>query len=306
MLTALAPAKVNLHLCVTGARGDGFHNVDSLIAMLDFGDELELEPHSMGQDALVCDEPSLATEDNLVLRAVKAFRQWFPAAPFFRIRLQKKIPSGAGLGGGSSDAATALLLANRACGNPLDKQTLLALAASLGSDCPVFLNSRPTFVSGRGEVLESANGRLAAALSGRKVIVFKPPFAIATPWAYRCLSKHNRFSSVEKVTALRSAWQALTSDARVDSGLLYNDFEAAMCERHLALRVVLANLRQQLQAPVLMSGSGSACFVLEPNESEKSNLLETLTRAFGSTFFWVETCLLGNNTCSINGDPYHH
>jgi 4-diphosphocytidyl-2-C-methyl-D-erythritol kinase len=305
MPSALAPAKINLYLCVLGRRGDGFHVVDSLIAPLAFGDFLELEAFAGDNDQLDCNEASLNTPDNLVLRALAAFRERFPQAPFFKVHLQKNIPSGAGLGGGSSDAATVMGLANNFCGNPLDRHQLQQLAAGIGSDCAVFLEPRATFVSGRGEILSEAGEGLLEALDGRSLVVFKPPFSIATPWAYRCLSQRECFSQASAVAALRSGWQSLSAADRVGGSLLHNDFELAMCERHLSLRVLLAGLRQRLQSPVLMSGSGSAFFVLEPGAADKKTLLAMLHEAFGDGFFWVETMLNGINTCSNTTPPYY-
>jgi 4-diphosphocytidyl-2-C-methyl-D-erythritol kinase len=305
MPSALAPAKINLYLCVLGRREDGFHAIDSLIVPLAFGDTLELEAHAGDGDQLDCDDASLRTPDNLVLRGLAAFRERFPEAPFFKVHLQKKIPAGAGLGGGSSDAATVMLLANGICGNPLNSYQLSEMATEIGSDCAVFLQPRATFVSGRGEIPSPAGEPLLRALEGRSLVVFKPPFSIATPWAYRCLSQRKSFSEVSVVAALRKGWQSLSSADRVDSSLLHNDFELAMSERHLSLRVLLAELRQSLQSPILMSGSGSAFFVLEPDDTDKKRLLKMLYAAFGEGFFWVETMLKGNNTCSNNTSPYY-
>ncbi len=305
MPIALAPAKINLYLCVLGRREDGFHAVDSLIAPLGFGDILELEAHAGANDQLDCDDADLNTPDNLILRALAAFRERFPEAPFFKVGLQKKIPVGAGLGGGSSNAATVMRLANCFCGNPLNRQQLQLLAAGIGSDCAVFLKPCATFVSGRGEILSEASEGLMAALDDRSLVVFKPPFSIATPWAYRCLSQRKGFSQASEVAALRKGWQSLSAADRVGSTLLHNDFELAMCERHLSLRVLLAGLRKHLQSPVLMSGSGSAFFVLQPDDADKKTLLKMLHSAYGDRFFWVETMVKGNNTCSNNTPSYY-
>jgi 4-diphosphocytidyl-2-C-methyl-D-erythritol kinase len=296
MLSALAPAKINLYLCVLGRREDGFHALSSLIAPLAFGDELELETVTGSADQLCCNDASLMGPDNLVSRALVAFRQQYPAAPFFRVKLTKKIPVGAGLGGGSSDAATVLRLANSACGNPLAADQLTTIAAAIGSDCPVFLQPCPSYVSGRGEILQPAAESLLDSLAGRRLIVFKPPFSIATPWAYQCLSRRQYFSDVSEAAALQVRWAALARAGKIDPSLLRNDFERVICERHLALHTLLADLRRRMQAPVLMSGSGSACFVVQPDASDKKVLREALQTAFGDGFFWIETMLQGNKT----------
>jgi 4-diphosphocytidyl-2-C-methyl-D-erythritol kinase len=299
MLSALAPAKINLYLCVSGRREDGYHELDSLIVPLDFADHLDLEPCPGDRDQLICSDDSLNNPDNLVLRALMAFRQHYHAAPYFKVRLQKNIPVGAGLGGGSSDAATALSLANRFCGKPLTLDQLSAIAAGLGSDCAVFLHSKAAFVSGRGEIVTPAQHSLCAALAGREVVVFKPPFPIATVAAYQALSAGKCFSNKETAENLKSRWESLTANTAINQTILLNDFEVAVGKRYKAIQVLLARLRCQIQSPLLLSGSGSACFLLQPNDAEKCILKNELHNAFGEHFFMLKTSVIGNNHCLL-------
>ena len=183
--TIAAPAKLNLFLAVTGRRADGFHDLVSVVATLDFGDTLRVEPAASLE--LSCDDPAVpADESNLVLVAARAFAAasgWRGGARFV---LQKRVPAGAGLGGGSSDAAAALVALNRMAGPSfaLPGARLAEVAASVGSDCPLFLDGGPQVMRGRGERLEALPARAAARLAGRRVLVFKPGFGISTPWAY--------------------------------------------------------------------------------------------------------------------------
>ena len=135
-----APAKLNLSLAVTGLREDGFHELLSLVASINLADRLEFQKAMKW--SLLCDDASLATDStNLVLKAAEVYQAHRPDTVVGEFNLKKLVPSGAGLGGGSSDAAAALRLLDRANPSPLGEETLLKLAAKVGSDCPYFIKS---------------------------------------------------------------------------------------------------------------------------------------------------------------------
>ncbi|HQU08912.1 MAG: hypothetical protein B7X06_02145, partial [Verrucomicrobia bacterium 21-51-4] len=169
-----SPAKVNLFLAVCGVREDGFHSLISLGAPLAFGDRLEiaLDATSSAPDSLRvhggCDIPVDST--NLVLRAVAAFRQRVPTLGSAHIELFKEIPSGAGLGGGSSNAATVLQALNAQMGQALSAQQLHELGMTLGSDVPLFMEAVPQKMWGRGEFLSPVASTLAQRLCGRRLL----------------------------------------------------------------------------------------------------------------------------------------
>ena len=184
-ISIFAPAKINLFLAVTGRRSDGFHDLVSVVAPLDFGDTLRVEPAA--RFSIVCENSEVpGDETNLVLKAARAFAmatKWGGAATFF---LEKRIPMGAGLGGGSSDAVAALRALNQLAGPQyaLPPEALAATAVQLGSDCPLFLHGVPVVMRGRGERVTPLPESVARRLQGRRVLLFKPGFGIATPWAY--------------------------------------------------------------------------------------------------------------------------
>jgi len=185
-VTVLAsPAKINLYLAVTGRRTDGFHNLVSVVAPLAWGDLLQIETGEHGDFSLTCDDPAVPCDDaNLVLKAARVFQEasgWKRGA---RFHLQKRIPMGAGLGGGSSNAVASLRGLNALAGEPLSENALAELAARLGSDCMMFLHDGPVVMRGRGERVEALPSAIAARLSGQRVLLFKPSFGIGTPWAY--------------------------------------------------------------------------------------------------------------------------
>ncbi|HEX3818659.1 MAG TPA: 4-(cytidine 5'-diphospho)-2-C-methyl-D-erythritol kinase, partial [Chthoniobacterales bacterium] len=149
------PAKINLRLRVLRRREDGFHEIESLFAPISLCDELTIRPNEKSGIEFSCDDPALLTgEENLVVRAARRFFAEVKEEPRVRIELRKKIPHGAGLGGGSSDAASTLLGLNALVGNPLIRPRLTTLAADLGSDVPFFMSESAAICRGRGEIVE--------------------------------------------------------------------------------------------------------------------------------------------------------
>lgn len=276
-VTEFSPAKINLYLAVTGRRADGFHDLVSVAAPLDFGDELTAEARPGGGFTLACDDPEVPGDDrNLVLRAAAAFAAATGGRAGAHFRLVKRIPTGAGLGGGSSNAVAALRALNRLAGGPLADPELAALAAGLGSDCVLFLRGGPVVLRGRGERVEALPPAAAARLRGRPVVLVKPSFGVPTPWAYRRLvERGGDYVPAAAAEAHVAAWVGGTAGA---AALLGNSFEPAVFAKHPALPLLLARLRQATGAAGAMSGSGSACFLL-PEEPAAAARVEPLVRA---------------------------
>src|SRR6266513_1558281 len=240
----LAHAKVNLFLRVLRHREDGFHEIETLMAPVTLCDSLEIE--SANKVEFRCDKPALAGEDNLVVRATRLFFSETNREPKVRLTLRKKIPHGAGLGGGSSDAAAALRGLNRFFDAGLSRERLSILAAQLGSDVSFFLNETAAICRGRGEIVTPA--ALPEPLS---LLVLKPEFGIPSSWAY-------------------SRWQA----AREVAGEIYrpqkfgdiafvNDLERPVFEKFIFLAQLKTWLLKQPEiSAALMSGSGSTIFAV--------------------------------------------
>ncbi|MCX7915558.1 MAG: 4-(cytidine 5'-diphospho)-2-C-methyl-D-erythritol kinase, partial [Verrucomicrobiae bacterium] len=179
-LTLLSPAKINLYLRIVGKRPDGYHEVETVMVPLDFGDTVTLQLRKTSI-TLECDNPNLPTdESNLALRAAKLMAERFPAEKGVNINLQKRIPLAAGLGGGSSNAATVLRGLNRLWQLELPVADLDPLAAEMGSDINFFLRNTAAVCRGRGERVEPIPSRLAAT-----VLLVNPGFGISTAWAYQ-------------------------------------------------------------------------------------------------------------------------
>ena len=193
MMEFLAPAKVNLSLRVLRRRDDGFHEIESLIVPISVSDRLEIEPGNAGGIAFACSEPDVPADDtNLVMRAARSFCTAFDIPPNLRIALHKEIPHGAGLGGGSSDAAATFLALDKIFATNAPRETLHQLAAELGSDVPFFLDRSAARVHGRGENVTPIDFPHTLPL-----LLIKPPFGVPTPWAYRQWSESLEIPGVD-------------------------------------------------------------------------------------------------------------
>ena len=289
MLVSAAHAKLNLSLAITGRRADGFHELVSLVAPVALADTLTLDvARPLG---LTCDDASLPVDGtNLVLKAAAAYLKRRPSATVGHFHLIKKVPHGAGLGGGSSDAAAALRLLDQASGDPLGLEVLEALAAEVGSDCPFFVRGQPAIMRGRGERLEILSSAARAALAGRKVVLLKPPFGIPTPEAYGLLAKAGSYRPSAQVEAELAAWVAQPAS---DPSVLGNDLAAPVFAKYIALPVGLASFRQNAGLNGQMTGSGSACFGFVSDGFDHARLRADVRRAWGPGAWVEETVISG-------------
>lgn len=290
VITELAPAKVNLCLAVTGRRRDGYHDLVSVAVPLDFGDALAAEETAAGF-TLACDDPAVPADGgNLVLKAAAAFAAatgWKGGAAF---RLTKRIPSGAGLGGGSSDAVAALRALNRLAGGRLPAADMAGVAASLGSDCALFLQNAPVVMRGRGERVAALPAAAAARLHGRRVLLFKPGFAIGTPWAYDRMAREapRHYLPAGEAEARLAAWLAGRAPAEE---LLFNNMEGVAFAKYPALPVLLGKLRAESGLGARMSGSGSACFALLRDDFVTAPAVALIRACWGPAAFVQEARL---------------
>lgn len=286
MLTEAAPAKLNLSLAVTGRRADGFHELVSLVSSLALAERLDFMPG--GPWRLTCDDPALPVDGtNLVLKAAEAFRRHRPEVASGHFHLHKLVPSGAGLGGGSSDAAAALRLLDRTVGNPLGLAGLEAIAAEVGSDCPYFVRGRPAIMRGRGERLEALPDASVRALMGRRVLVAKPPFGVPTPEAYGLLIKSGRYADPAAAADL-AAWMREPSR---DPSTLGNTLEAPVFAKYLALPTALEAVARTHAVSFRMTGSGSACFAFPGEGADPEAIRRTLVRHWGPGTWFCDTRL---------------
>ena len=249
-MEVLAPAKINLSLQILKRREDGFHEIETSIAPISLTDKIDMEKQKSGID-FRCDDSSVPSGDeNLVVRAAKAFFEATKLEGGVSIRLQKKIPHGAGLGGGSSDAASTLLALNKLFETRLPREALATLAESIGSDVPFFLFESAAICKGRGELVVPQ--KLKDQLS---ILLLKPGFAVQTAWAY---SRWNDSRELPNASYGPQEFGAQT---------FVNDLERPVFEKFVFLaQMKMWLLKQPEVGAALMSGSGSTVFaVMRPN-----------------------------------------
>ena len=247
------PAKVNLGLHVHGKREDGFHELETIFQMVSLFDDVELELLSSGIK-LECDAPGIPTDDtNLVCKAALLLRKSYQVeGKGVSIRLKKKIPFGAGLGGGSGNAAGVLMGLNRLWDLNIDREKLFTLAAELGSDVPFFLTSPCALGKGRGERL-----KVLESCSKFQVLLVFPGFPIATSWVYQNL----RLRLTKRPTNISILRKNLSLSNITSLGSqLYNDLESVVIQKFPEVKVVKDELWAWGALGVLLSGSGSTVF----------------------------------------------
>jgi 4-diphosphocytidyl-2-C-methyl-D-erythritol kinase len=243
-------AKINLGLRITGKRTDGYHDIETLFYPVNLCDALEIVTNTRdsGKDILTLTGYDLEEkpEENIVLRAVEKIREDFPV-PFLRIHLHKNIPPGAGLGGGSSDAAFMLRAINRSFGLSMGTDELKTIAAGLGSDCPFFIDCQPSFASGRGEILSPSDSML----TGLYCVLINPGILISTREAYdECVPAVPDKPLSELTGKPVHQWKKLVT----------NDFEVTIFRKHPVVGTIKQALYDAGALYSSMSGSGSTVF----------------------------------------------
>lgn len=254
-------AKLNLGLRITGRRADGYHKLETIFVPIDLCDALEVEPSEGAVDSIYISglANGIETDDNLVMRALRAMRTVCPVPPT-AVALHKAIPSAAGLGGGSADAAFMLRLLCERYELRISEEELAHLAYSLGADCPFFLKNEPSFAKGIGEELAPIE---IPDLDKMHILLVRPPIEVSTPDAYRSLGV--------EVGEMRPGLGCLDFEAFSN---LTNDFEPVVFSQYPRLGEIKAQLYEAGAFFALMSGSGSTLYGLfreEPSLSLVAN-----------------------------------
>jgi len=243
-------AKINLGLRITCRRPDGYHDIETLFYPVNLCDALELVSDSgkPGKDTFSIsgfEIPGMA-EDNIVLKTVRKLREDFPV-PNLRIHLHKNIPAGAGLGGGSSDAAFMLKAVNRTFALGLNAADLKNIAAGLGSDCAFFIDCLPSFASGRGEILTPAG----TILEDYYAVLVNPGIKVSTREAYEnCIPSKSESPLADLVKTPVSEWKEI----------IVNDFEKTVFINHPQIKEIKQALYASGAVYSSMSGSGSTVY----------------------------------------------
>ena len=233
-----APAKLNLFLHINGRRPDGYHELQTVFQLLDWGDELDIQPTDGTDIVRTAGNESVPAEADLVVRAARALQQATGARAGARIRLRKRIPTGGGLGGGSSDAATVLRVLDQLWGTRIGVPALAVLGLALGSDVPVFVHGSSAWAEGRGERL------VPVELPEAWFVVLHPGVAVGTAGIFQA-PELTRNSPVLTIRALSPA-------------LVRNDCEPVVRARHPEVAEALDWLGRH--APARLSGTGACVF----------------------------------------------
>lgn len=276
-----SPCKINLLLNILGRRADGFHELETVIQPVSLYDRLSFMRASRGIE-LTCNNPSLPTDSrNLVHRAADAFLAAANISDGVQIHLEKHLPLAAGLGGGSGNAATTLLALNELFEAPLTSDQLQTIAASLGSDIPFFLQTKPTLATGRGERIQPLD--FFPALHGAWFLLIYPGFGISTPWAYHQLQRFPAALNGTKGRAQQLIAGLQRNHLVAAAAGLYNSLEVPALEKYPLLQLFQEFLRANGAVAALMSGSGSSTFALLPNKPAAEALSERFKSKFGGT-----------------------
>lgn len=280
-ISLAAPAKINLSLRILGKRPDGFHELETLMAPVGLADRIEIS-HGGGRGIdFLCSDPELpGGPDNLCVKAAAVFQTATGLDHGIRIALMKKIPHGAGLGGGSSDAAAVLKGLNELFDHPLVVEELHQIAATLGSDVPFFLHGGAAVCRGRGEILDPGE---APTLPERTLLLIKPPFPVPTAWAYRHYAK------------LKECGKPVPPQQpqRLGEIEIVNDLEPAVFHKYLLLPTMKGwLLKQSLVECAFMTGSGSTMVAVMDagtSEADLATLKEAVAAYFGRTMWTAVT-----------------
>ncbi len=244
-----SPAKINLFLKITGRRPDGYHDLVSLMGSISLQDRIVLRTGAAAI-TVTCSFPGVPEDrSNLAVQAAELFYEQHPSSDRVAIEIEKQIPVGAGLGGGSSNAATVLRGLNAHYGQPFSVDQLIRMGASIGADVPFFLYGRPALATGVGECLTAYDG-----LDRWKVVVIYPGFSIPTASVYKKLN----LGLTKCENHLKAFF--LKQDGFFPAQHLCNDLETVVIPRYPEIAAVKKKLLENGAEGALMSGSGSSVF----------------------------------------------
>jgi 4-diphosphocytidyl-2-C-methyl-D-erythritol kinase len=251
--------KINLGLHITGKRTDGFHDLETVFYPIPLNDAIELihqpdhqTPFQISVSGLSI---GISQEENICYKAWQILKKDFPAIPDITMHLHKRIPTGAGLGGGSADGAFTLMLLNQKFKLGLSDEALKQYALELGSDCPFFILNRPAFAKGRGEILEE----VSLNLSSYRIMLVNPGIIINTGWAFKQIQPQPAKIAInEIVSGPVSSWK----------NSLKNDFEEPVFLHHPEVKEIRDQLYKHGALYASMSGTGSTVYGIFDKEEE--------------------------------------
>jgi 4-diphosphocytidyl-2-C-methyl-D-erythritol kinase len=293
-LSLKAPAKINLFLEIKGSRPDGYHELVMVLQSIDLCDFVHLRTHDAETINVSCNHPQVPTDrTNLAFRAALLMQQNYPGFGGVDLVIEKQIPVGAGLAGGSTNAAAVLVGLDRLWDLGLTQPELHELGAQLGSDIPFCISGGTALAVGRGEVLSPLPD-----LDRLALVICKPrQISISTAWAYQTFRSDNllatspikdQFYSSQILAAIATSED--DNYARIGR-LLYNDLERVVLPAYPELAELKASLQQD-SCGALMSGSGSTVFAIAQDMDHASRISNAIAEAYTDMDIWVTSTLI--------------
>ncbi len=266
-----APAKINLYLEIINKRPDGYHNIESVMHTISLFDTLEFFETADNKIELICENSELLNfEKNIVYKAAKLFKEKYNVNKGIKIKLTKNIPMGAGLGGGSSDAASTILALNKIWNVNDDIKNLEKLGAKLGADVPFFMTGGVAKISGIGDIVEKINAKLSF-----DFILVKPSFGVSTPYAYSKVKFP--LTNVRKISKIINILEKGMFDFESAKDLFFNRFEDFIFDEYQEIKQIRKVL-EELGCASLMSGSGATVFGLVHDKKNIDFILNELKK----------------------------
>ncbi len=249
--------KINIGLRILDKRPDGFHNLETIFYPIPLKDSLEIIRDTSPQQEIIFSQSGNQIDgvpaDNLCIKAYRLLKKDFPQLPAIQMHLHKAIPLGAGLGGGSADAAFAIKLLNEKFQLNLSPNQLISYSLQLGSDCPFFIINKPCYATGRGEIMQP----LTISLSGYQLVLINPGIQVNTGWAFSQLKNRAAINS-----GTGSLHESIYQPIQNWRNTIGNDFEIPVFEAHPSLQKIKEELYLQGALYAAMSGSGSTIYGL--------------------------------------------
>ncbi len=266
-----APAKINLFLHIVGRRADGYHLLQSVFRLIDLQDTIYIRIRKDDEIQRVSENPGIPEAQDLTIRAAHLLKAHTNCPLGADIAIEKRIPMGGGLGGGSSDAATVLIALNHLWKLNLNRKALMALGLKLGADVPFFIFGKNAWVEGIGEKIQEI------ALRANHYLIATPKIHVSTAQIF----------SAKELT--RNTFPTTIAAFSETQDFLHNDLEAVVCQQYPAVKACLDWLNQYSKAR--MSGSGASVFIAQKTEAEVNNILQKLPKTIANTELFCASTL---------------
>ena len=284
-----APAKINLFLSIEGKRDDGFHELQTILAKVQLYDlvEIELTDNINGIEITCPGFLELENEGNLAIKMANNWLERTGLQKGIKISIDKNIPMEAGLGGGSSDAVATLIGLNALSEVKMTFEEMHSLCTKVGSDCPSFLISGICAASGRGEKIREVNPLIRNKVSGKRILLFKPPCGFSTADIYGMFQNEDiLFNERAKIESRIKDWEAGKLSL---SKFIHNDLSGPVYRKYLFIPVLFEEIIERFSLNPMVSGSGSCCFLFVPEEMDLEPVQVFIREAWGDDTFLKET-----------------